>query len=284
MPALGRAESLLAFLLLHRDAPQPRQRLAFLVWPDSGEEQARTNLRHPAAHPAVRRCGRAYHRCATILDRELGVEPSGATRWAYRDLLASETGERLEPGAAPAARRPPLVGHAAERAALIAAWRAAAAGAPRLVLVCGEAGIGKTQLVEELRDWCARRGALTLEARCYAAEGPLAYGPVVDWPRHPAMRPALARLDRARLTDLARMLPELLDGIPDLPAPRPQCQGGLTAVEAGLHRRGSGRSRAARDDATTAARRAHGGGRPRGRRRRGRAPAVDGRTGPTVGA
>src|SRR4051794_8625958 len=41
----GRAESLLAYLLLHRDAPQPRQRLAFLLWPDSTEPQARTNLR-----------------------------------------------------------------------------------------------------------------------------------------------------------------------------------------------------------------------------------------------
>src|SRR5262245_15777433 len=48
LPALesARAESLLAYLLLHRDAPQPRQRLAFLLWPDSTEQQARTNLRH----------------------------------------------------------------------------------------------------------------------------------------------------------------------------------------------------------------------------------------------
>src|SRR5215212_11434025 len=42
----ARAESLLAYLLLHRDAPQPRQHLAFLLWPDSAEPQARTNLRH----------------------------------------------------------------------------------------------------------------------------------------------------------------------------------------------------------------------------------------------
>ena len=41
----ARAESLLAYLLLHRDAPQPRQRLAFLLWPDSAEGQAHTNLR-----------------------------------------------------------------------------------------------------------------------------------------------------------------------------------------------------------------------------------------------
>src|SRR5512144_904022 len=40
-----RAQSLLAYLLLHRDAPISRQRLAFLFWPDSTEAQARTNLR-----------------------------------------------------------------------------------------------------------------------------------------------------------------------------------------------------------------------------------------------
>ena len=42
----ARAASLLAYLLLHREAPQPRQRLAFVLWPDSTESQARTNLRH----------------------------------------------------------------------------------------------------------------------------------------------------------------------------------------------------------------------------------------------
>src|SRR5919199_5068443 len=46
----ARAESLLAYLLLHPEAPQPRQRLAFLLWPDSTEAQARTNLRHVLYH------------------------------------------------------------------------------------------------------------------------------------------------------------------------------------------------------------------------------------------
>src|SRR5262245_32372785 len=40
-----RLQSLLAYLVLHRDAPQPRHHLAFLLWPDTTEAQARTNLR-----------------------------------------------------------------------------------------------------------------------------------------------------------------------------------------------------------------------------------------------
>lgn len=41
----ARLQSLLAYLLLHRQAPHTRQHLAFLLWPDSSEAQARANLR-----------------------------------------------------------------------------------------------------------------------------------------------------------------------------------------------------------------------------------------------
>ena len=42
----ARLQELLAYLLLHRTAPISRQQLAFIFWPDSTEEQARTNLRN----------------------------------------------------------------------------------------------------------------------------------------------------------------------------------------------------------------------------------------------
>lgn len=41
-----RCQALLAYLLLHREAEQSRRHLAFLLWPDSTEAQALTNLRH----------------------------------------------------------------------------------------------------------------------------------------------------------------------------------------------------------------------------------------------
>ena len=40
-----RLQSLLAYLVLHRDAPQSRRHLAFRLWPDLREERARANLR-----------------------------------------------------------------------------------------------------------------------------------------------------------------------------------------------------------------------------------------------
>ena len=45
-----RVQSLLAYLVLHRSAPQDRSHLAFLLWPDSTEAQAHTNLRQFLYH------------------------------------------------------------------------------------------------------------------------------------------------------------------------------------------------------------------------------------------
>ena len=42
----ARLQSLLAYFVLHRNAPQPRHHVAFLFWPDSTEAQAHTNLRN----------------------------------------------------------------------------------------------------------------------------------------------------------------------------------------------------------------------------------------------
>jgi DNA-binding SARP family transcriptional activator len=354
LPPLGsaRAESLLAFLLLHREAAQPRQRLAFLLWPDSSEGQARTNLRHllhvlrralpeadrflevtprtlrwradapcwldvAAFDAALARAerepggpegsggapvdreaalveavdlyagdllqgtydewladererlrqrylqalerlvelleargdlaaatGRAerllredplreptyqvlmrlhdargdraravgvYHACAATLARELGVEPSAATRRAYAALLPAraEPDARERPGRPVAAGAAPLVGRAAQRALLVDLWRRSERGAAQLALVTGEPGAGKTRLVEELAAWCAQSGAATAEARSYPAEGALAYGPVVAWLRSGPIAAHLGRLDPGRRAELARLLPEL---------------------------------------------------------------------------
>ena len=46
MVSHARLQELLAYLLLHGNAPVSRQQLAFVFWPDSSEGQARTNLRN----------------------------------------------------------------------------------------------------------------------------------------------------------------------------------------------------------------------------------------------
>ena len=151
---------------------------------------------------------RTYHTCATILARELGVGPGAATRQTYERLVKAEP---LAQPIAPAAAAP-FVGRGREWTALQANWQAAAAGRPRLVFVRGEAGIGKTRLMEELLAWAERQGIATASARSYAAAGGLAFAPVVTWLRaHP-----LPRLDTVWRKEIARLLPEL-----QMPAPGP---------------------------------------------------------------
>ena len=56
----SRAVALVAFLVVHAGSPQARQRIAGLLWPDSAEAQALTNLRRELHH----------------LRQVLGAEPS----------------------------------------------------------------------------------------------------------------------------------------------------------------------------------------------------------------
>jgi DNA-binding SARP family transcriptional activator len=342
----ARLQELLAYLLLHRNVPVPRQQLAFLFWPDSVEEQARTNfrnlwhrlrralpdadhllltddlsvqwrgddacwldvaafekglqraradlvpdeqiasleeavavyggellpgcysdwllaerdrlaqaysaalaqlaalyeerrdyrqaighaqalLRHDPLHePTYARLMRlqalnddratalhTYHTCATVLSRELAVEPGPATRELYERLLNVKP-QPVAPAQTEAAI--PLVGREAPWTQLQQAWRAAV-HRPHLALISGEAGIGKTRLAEALAEWIRRQGIPALAARCYAAGGELAYAPVVTWLRGQPW-PSLAD---PGLRELARLLPEVLVEHPELPPPEP---------------------------------------------------------------
>ena len=91
---------------------------------------------------------------AERLRAELGVGPAPATRAAIARLRGPAAGPPLPPGAGP-----PMFGRAAELATLSAAWSAARTGRGQVVLVTGEAGIGKTRLVGELARRADNAGA-----------------------------------------------------------------------------------------------------------------------------
>jgi DNA-binding SARP family transcriptional activator len=172
------------------------------------EETYRLLMQLHEAQGARARALRVYHRCVATLARELGIEPSDETRCAYESLIAAHDAGSAADGAVADTASPRLVGRNRELAVLQKAWLVSERGATQLVIVSGEAGIGKTRLVEEFRSWCARRGASTADARAYAAEGALAYSPIVGWLRAEPFRSRLTRSD-ARRGDLERLLPEL---------------------------------------------------------------------------
>ncbi len=164
---------------------------------------------------------RVYHTCASALERELSVEPGSATRSVYERLLQSQ--ESAEPLVENAARGGAisLVGRKQEWVQLQAAWRRASAGETHLMVLAGEAGIGKTCLAEELLAWVSRQGRSVAAARCYATEGELAYAPVTAWLRSAALRAAIRNLPAIWLTEIARCVPEVLAERPDLEWPTP---------------------------------------------------------------
>ena len=170
---------------------------------------------------------RVYHTCATTLRNELGVDPSLATHALYLRVLTLDDDPAQQPqsvAASVAAVSTPgataLVGRQAEWETLHRAWQSAASGRAQVVLISGEAGIGKTRLAEELLAWVERQGAATAVARGYASGGSLAYAPVAEWLPSPSMSANIQQLEGIWRSEVARLLPEVLADRPDLPAPR----------------------------------------------------------------
>jgi DNA-binding CsgD family transcriptional regulator/tetratricopeptide (TPR) repeat protein len=75
---------------------------------------------------------------------------------------------------------PPLVGRGRELGLLRAALDSALAGRGRLVLISGEAGIGKTALIGELALEATTAGALVLPGHCYDLTMTPPYGPWLE--------------------------------------------------------------------------------------------------------
>ena len=97
-------------------------------------------------------------------------------------------------------------------------------GPSKLLEIRGEAGIGKTRVLEELVRWCRAQGFSAAYTKSYAAEGALAYAPIADWLRSESIRGALDQLEPIWQSELARVIPELLIEHPDLPKPAPMTE------------------------------------------------------------
>jgi DNA-binding SARP family transcriptional activator/predicted ATPase len=170
---------------------------------------------------------RVYHQCKRNLQRDLGVSPGRETQDVFMQALKSEgpssAPAELPPIAAP--RLQPMVGRKLEWERLLGCWRRATESGPHephLALIIGEPGVGKSRLAEEMFQTCSRNpNWAAARARCYFAQGQLAYGPVAEWLREEPLRRARVKLPKPQLAELARVLPELLVDNPALAPPQP---------------------------------------------------------------
>jgi DNA-binding SARP family transcriptional activator len=175
---------------------------------------------------------RVYAACQAAFQAEFGMPPSSEmTALAQRIRRIHAQGGRM--GATLAApvssgipqprslSDPPFVGRTMEHTQLTSAYRAVQQGQTTIVVLQGNAGIGKTRLATEFLHWLIVQGADVLVGRAFEAVGRVSYQPIVE-----ALRQRLEQenapddlLSDVWLAELSRLLPELHDRYPDLPAP-----------------------------------------------------------------
>ena len=125
----SRTLELVAYLAAHTGVPQSRQRIAGLFWPDSGDEQALTNLRRELHHlrqllgaePALEVTARAlcWHDCASCVVDVRDFDRHCAAAFAADDdadaLTHATCGHRVVPRRAHARQLRRLAGRPACR-------------------------------------------------------------------------------------------------------------------------------------------------------------------------
>jgi len=202
-PAIQAATRLLAFDPLQEDVHRTLMRL---------------HVRQGRRAAALRQ----YQACVAVLQKELGVEPESPTKRLYLEILQHASAPapvarrpagpaRLSPAAADA----PLVGRDGELARARTRLRAAGRGEGQVLFVTGEAGIGKSRLIEELVTTAVTRGARLLFGRAYETEQILPFQAWVDAFRTGHALSGVrdsAALSLPVRTELARLFPELSPG------------------------------------------------------------------------
>ncbi|MDQ2806298.1 MAG: AAA family ATPase [Chloroflexota bacterium] len=180
---------------------------------------------------------RHYEAFAALLRHECDTAPAPAVQALYAAAAPPARLSAGVPGTSSAAVTgppagnaiSPFVGRAAELAALQAALARLRQGQGGLLLVCGEAGVGKTRLVQEA---LAAGGVARIAwARCFVPDRGVPFGPLRDPLRQwlvtdlaPAqVRERLGPVAAAALTNLLPDLAARLPGLPTL-APLPPAE------------------------------------------------------------
>src|SRR5262245_10349453 len=118
--------------------------------------------------------------------------------------------------------RTPYVGRSEERATLRRLVERAMAGSGSVALIAGEAGLGKTRLVDEIALEARARGMFVVRGQCHDMEGAPPYLPFVEAIEY-GLTVSARDVFRAAMgeagPEIARFVPKVRVAFPDLPPP-----------------------------------------------------------------
>jgi class 3 adenylate cyclase/tetratricopeptide (TPR) repeat protein len=118
--------------------------------------------------------------------------------------------------------RTPYIGRSEERSLLRQALTRAVAGSGGVALIAGEAGLGKTRLVDEIAAEAKIAGMFIVRGHCYDMEGSLPYVPFVEAIEY-GLTVTAQDVFRSAMGDagpeIARFVPKVRVAYPDLPPP-----------------------------------------------------------------
>jgi DNA-binding SARP family transcriptional activator len=164
---------------------------------------------------------RRYASFRDALRREVGAPPGPDLAELADRIERSPEQLPATAGEAPASVsfRTDLVGRETQWSAMLEAWHAVGRHGLEVIVLEGEAGMGKTRLAEDFIKSALSRGATVLGAAAYEPAAGPAFGAMAAALRGTLAAPGLGGADPEWLAEVSRLLPELRHRFPGLPAP-----------------------------------------------------------------
>ncbi|MBN1536262.1 MAG: AAA family ATPase [Anaerolineales bacterium] len=166
---------------------------------------------------------RTFEQFISRLERELQCPPESQTEALAQQLQRAGASSkfRIEKASIPTANIStfPFVGRTQEFNQLVTSYFEATRNGSQIAAIIGEAGIGKTRLVEEFLRWVETQQTEILAGSAWEGSNRVPYQPIVESlrVRLDEERSLDELLDKVWLAELARLLPEIRTKIQDLP-------------------------------------------------------------------
>ena len=112
-----------------------------------------------------------------------------------------------------------LIGRETEFSCLYDAWLEVRRREPRIVVVLGDPGVGKTTLVNAFVSTCQMEGAAIARAQAYEAERELPFAVLAELIKQLTVQRAIGGADPEALSELTRVSPEIFAAFPGVPKP-----------------------------------------------------------------